>query len=225
MSSPTGQAQVSDLRFRLNIDRINGMVKFLYDENNWKPATQAFHQPVEGVQADIFRSVVVFLHATFEDLIRSHAPKAKRWTFSSRSDLEKAFKRSKINCAPFKQLYAPLTQMAQRRNRIVHDADLVSRAATICEPWTFVDVWQLGLWLMAVVAFDRQLLEDRLGYDRVRKATSLHHDVAEQMLAFPKISPELSAQALQRMADTWKLAAAELRLSTEVTDDSVRRLT
>lgn len=56
-------------RFHLNIGRINGLVGLLCSNEALGPTS--LFQDQEGVRADIFRSVVVFLHATFEAVPRS----------------------------------------------------------------------------------------------------------------------------------------------------------
>jgi hypothetical protein len=70
----------------------------------------------KGARADIFRSIVVFLHATFEDAVRSQIPREKPnnpWNFSAKADLDKALKRAEIDASPFKNLYPPLMQLAK----------------------------------------------------------------------------------------------------------------
>jgi hypothetical protein len=58
-------------RFRLNMDRIHGLVKLIYSDIDPLRATGPFQ--IDGAKADILRSIVVFLHATFEDLLRTTA--------------------------------------------------------------------------------------------------------------------------------------------------------
>jgi hypothetical protein len=57
-------------RFLLNMGRIHGLVQLLYSNEALKP-TGIFQS--EGARADILRSIVVFLHATFEDILRTTA--------------------------------------------------------------------------------------------------------------------------------------------------------
>src|ERR1035441_1198684 len=106
----------------------------------------------EGVRGDILRSIVVFLHATFEELIRSHSPRAKeRFCFYLGSDLDKVLLRSGFDPQRFKSLYPPLTAMAKRRNEIVHHADLPNAADDGSIVWGAADDWQLIMWLLAGV--------------------------------------------------------------------------
>jgi hypothetical protein len=144
-----------ETRFLLNMARISGLVRLVNSSEALKP-TMIFRS--EGTRADILRSIVVFLHATFEVVLRSHLPNPnKTLSFYSRTDLDKALKRSRIDPKPFKPLYPPLTEMAKRRHRIVHEADLSKRTDTVSEAWGAADDWQLAMWLMAVPAFYYQL--------------------------------------------------------------------
>jgi hypothetical protein len=58
-------------RFRLNMSRINGLVKLICSDINPLRATKQFQS--DGARADILRTIVVFLHATFEDVLRTMA--------------------------------------------------------------------------------------------------------------------------------------------------------
>lgn len=141
-------------RFHLNMGRINGLVTLIFTD----PLRQKRLFQSDGVRADILRAIVVFLHATFEDILRSHLPKQNRkLTISSGAMLAKALTLSGIDAKPFKRLFPPLIQMAKRRHRIVHNADLKNRTDTVSEIWGVVDEWQLIMWLLAVMAFYYQL--------------------------------------------------------------------
>ena len=48
----------------------------------------------EGVGADIFRLIVVFLHATVEYLVRSQLPAKRQFSFQSGTDIDKALRRA-----------------------------------------------------------------------------------------------------------------------------------
>jgi len=129
----TTKDELLKTRFLLNMGRINGLVRLLYSNEALKPA--GLFQS-EGVRADILRSIVVFLHATFEVVLRSRIPKPnKSLSFYSRTDLDKALTLSGIDAKPFAPLYAPLTQMAKRRKRIVHEADFSGRTDVVSEAW------------------------------------------------------------------------------------------
>lgn len=59
-----------DSRFYLNMNRIRGLVDLIHsDVDSLKPS--GFQS--DGVRADILRAITVFLHATFEDVLRSTA--------------------------------------------------------------------------------------------------------------------------------------------------------
>ena len=60
-----------NVRFRLNMARIHGLINLIFSDTPGLKGTQSFQ--IEGIQADIFRTIVVFLHATFEDFLRSIA--------------------------------------------------------------------------------------------------------------------------------------------------------
>ena len=209
-------------RFRLNMARINGLVQLIFSNDALKPAG-LFKS--EGARADILRSIVVFLHATFEVVLRSHLPKPNdNLTFNSSADIDRALKRSRIDPKPFKALYPPLTQMAKRRARIVHEADLVKRTATVAEAWGIAAHWQLIMWSLAVPAFYYQLrisidaadIVESTMHRKIREAMLKHVELGHQLLAVPKLPPERLIEGLQRIADTTKVIAATLKL--DVTD-------
>jgi hypothetical protein len=57
-------------RFYQNMNRITGLVKLIHlDVDSLRPSGLQSH----GVRADILRAIVVFLHATFEDVLRTTA--------------------------------------------------------------------------------------------------------------------------------------------------------
>jgi hypothetical protein len=205
-------------RFRLNMKRIHGLVQLVESNESLKPVG-VFHS--DGVRADILRAVVVFLHATVEDVVRSRLPKPnKSFSFYSSTDLDKALTRSGIDATPLKSLYRPLTAMAKRKNQIVHDADLSNRTDTVVKAWGPADDWQLIMWLLAVPAFYYQLrvslgvanIVERTSLENIREAMQSHVDVGKQLLAFPKVEPNVRIEALQKVADTLKSMAAMLEL-------------
>src|SRR4051812_17903972 len=94
-------------RFHMNMGRINSLIKLIFSDFDQLKPTGQFQS--DGVRADILRSIVVFLHATFEDALHSHLSKTKNLSFYSRTDIEKALKKSGIDTKPFQPLYPPLT--------------------------------------------------------------------------------------------------------------------
>jgi hypothetical protein len=101
--------------------------------------------------------IVVFLHATVEDLVRSELPERTKFTFSSGADIDKALRKAGFNPEPLKEIYPPLNMMARRRIAIVHHADLPPDAENV-KAWDAADVWCLIQWNLAVIAFLYQLL-------------------------------------------------------------------
>ena len=123
----------SHTRFNVNMARIGGLMKLaMSGEGEFKPT--GFMQ-YEGVAADIFRLIVVFLHATVEDLVRSQLPGNKNFSYQSGPDIDKALKRAGFDPSSLKPLYRPLTAMAKRRNRIVHEARASWSPQTACSAW------------------------------------------------------------------------------------------
>lgn len=62
---------VLESRFFMNMARISGLMKLMFsDIDQLKPSGFSLY---EGASADIFRTIVVFLHATFEDVLRTTA--------------------------------------------------------------------------------------------------------------------------------------------------------
>jgi len=139
-------------RFTLNMERIHGLVKLICSDIALLKPTGLWRS--EGQRADILRAIVVFLHATFEDVLRSRSgPKGKKLNFYSGADINKALKQWGLDPTPFKSLYPPLTQMAKRRKRIVHDADLSKKTDSAPGIWMIADDWQLIMWICAVRHF------------------------------------------------------------------------
>jgi hypothetical protein len=198
--------------------RINALVALMFADIDQLRPTGLFQ--TGGVRADLLRAIVVFLHATFEDLLRSHVPKPdKKVTIYSGVDIDKVLRRSGIDAGPFRALYPPLAQLAKRRKRIVHEADLSNLTDTETQAWGVVDDWQLALWLMAVPAFYYQLrmsvgvasATDTIRYERLRRAMVSHGDVANQFLAFLEVPPELQRDAVLKIAATMEAITAALR--------------
>jgi hypothetical protein len=207
----------SHTRFNVNMARIGGLMKLaMSGEGQFKPT--GFMQ-YEGVSADIFRLIVVFLHAAVEDLVRSRLPGNKNFSFQSGPDIDKALKRARFDSSSLKPLYRPLTAMAKRRNRIVHEADLASHSSTVVEPWSVADVWQILQWNLAVLAFYYQMLivltephevfVDK--YNNVRKAMDENIKFAHHLMNFPKGSLELQKKALEHMSKSLESMMSLLR--------------
>src|ERR1700676_3786761 len=103
-------------RFLLNMRRISDLLKLTFSDVDALGPTGLFRS--EGPRADILRAIVVFLHATFEDAVRSQVRQNnKKLVVYSGADIDRALRKSGLNSAPFKPLYPPLIQMSKRRNR------------------------------------------------------------------------------------------------------------
>ena len=204
-----------ETRFHLNMNRISELVRLLSSDDALKPTT-VFGKS-RGARADILRAIVVFLHATFEDALRSHIPRPGRsLSFYSGTDLDKALKSCGIDAAPFRALYPTLTQMAKRRKRIVHEADLLRGDAY---EWSMADDWQLIMWLLAVPAFYYRLRislgvanpVERVKYENLRIAMKGHVAYGKQLLAVPAVPPEQTLQALQEAVAMLKTIISTLQ--------------
>ena len=210
-------------RFRLNMERIHGLVKLIHGDIALLKPT-GFVQS-EGPRAEILRAIVVFLHATFEDVLRSRArPYNKKFAFYSGADLDKILRRCRLDPSPFKPLYPPLTQMAKRRTRIVHCADLSNQTDTVSDAWTIADEWQLGMWLIAVPAFHSLLTSidhdddvARANYKKLREAMDGYVVFGKQLVAFTDTPPELRIEALQKALQTVASVSAALSVATKNT--------
>jgi hypothetical protein len=207
----------SNTRFNVNMARIAGLMKLaMSGEGQFKPTGIMQY---EGVSADIFRLIVVFLHATVEDLVRSQLPGNKNFSFQSGADIDKALKRAGFDSISLKPLYRPLTSMAKRRNRIVHEADLASPSSTVVEPWDVVDVWLILQWNLAVLAFyyqtlivltePHQVFVDK--YNNMRKIMDENRKFAHHLMNFPKEPLELQKKALDDMSKSLESMLSLLR--------------
>jgi hypothetical protein len=212
-------------RFQPNMERINGLAKLVVSDVDF--LRPALFQDSQGVRADILRAIVVFLHATFEDVLRTQAGRDnKNWTFYSGVDIDKVLRKIALNPAPFKPLYPPLTQMAKRRNRIVHEADLVKKMDSAVKAWTIADDWQLIMWNLAVLAFyfrlgisiDHEDQVARQKYRKLREAMDGFVAFGKQLKALSETPPDLweRMNALQKLSDTLNSVSALLTASKGV---------
>jgi hypothetical protein len=200
--------QVMTTRFLMNMQRIAGWCKLIWSDVDVLKPTGLFRS--EGLRADLLRAIVVFLHATFEDLLRSMAlKKIGKLTFSSGKDIDKSLRNAGLDPAPFKSLYPPLIQMAKRRNRIVHEADLSKKSDTAPEVWGVTDDWQLLMWLTAVPAFHSLCRSvhhnDRVAQETYSKLIETKDGLvgfARQLLAFPETPSDMRIKALQSLVDS-----------------------
>jgi hypothetical protein len=211
----------SHRRFNVNMARIGGLMKLVMSDEGQFKSTAFMHYG--GVSADILRLIVVFLHATVEDLIRSQLPGNKKFSFQSGPDIDKALKHAGLDSSSLKPLYRPLTAMAKRRTRIVHEADFASRSSTVVEPWSVADVWQTLQWNLAVLAFyyqmlivltePRQVFVDK--YNKARKAMDENIEFARYLVKFPKEPLEVQKMALKDMSKSLESMMSLLRAPKE----------
>jgi hypothetical protein len=151
-----------DARFVMNMQRINALVGLVVPRS-----LAAQSDPLES---DISRAVVVFLHATFEDMLRTIGRSRVSGTRTEGPDsywdyvsitsytiVEKTLLRVQIDPEPFKFLAPGLDSMIERRHQIVHDADLPNPTAREAPPWSIADTLLLVYWLLHVVTFNAQL--------------------------------------------------------------------
>jgi hypothetical protein len=172
----------------------------------------------EGPRADILRAIVVFLHSTFEDLMRSRArPYNKKFTFYSGADIDKILRRCQLDPNHFKPLYPPLIQMAKRRARIVHYADLPKQTDTAMAAWTIVDEWQLIMWMLAVMAFHSLLTsidhDDKAAcatYLKLREAMNGFVTFGKQLAAFADTPREPWIVSLRKISQTLDIVSGAL---------------
>jgi len=250
MNSDTKNEDLLQARFRLNMQRISGLTALVLPA---EAGTEALDS--EDVRADLFRAIVVFLHATSEDVLRTAArhrlvdaaPKVLenipligttkvgraekfhlgtlaehrgktidhliresvedyliRESFGSCASVEEILRQMGLDTKPFKPLYADLDRMMKRRHRIVHQADLPSPNDVSSQPWTLVDLFQLALWNLAVLAFHALLLVSldptdelqRWYFERRVKAIELfRRSPAEMVGAATDIATEKHADA------------------------------
>jgi hypothetical protein len=93
----------SHTRFNVNSVRIAGLMDLALSGVR---LPNSFTQ-YGGVSADIFRFIVVFLHATVEDLVRTQLPNNKKFSFQSGADIDKALKHAGFDSTSLKPLYRP----------------------------------------------------------------------------------------------------------------------
>jgi hypothetical protein len=223
MFQPSENRKALQNRFIMTMGRIGAIAMFL--QSGSEGIKQTGFARSDGVQADILRAVVVFLHATIEDFVRSQSLKPnKRFAFYSVSDIKRALHRLEVDPALFTDLFPPLTQMAERRNRIVHHADLHDILSQEINPWGIADQWQLIHWHLAVSAFHYRLrratgptnlVEDRASQN-VESALLQNIAFARALMAFPSLSAEQHLGELKRLSEFLENILKTLRLEVEM---------
>ena len=204
-------------RFNLNMRRTGGLVALAFKEEKERNPTALLE--ITGASADLLRFVVVFLHASVEDSVRSIVPKGGNFCFYKGTDIDKALKRASLDSAPLKELYPPLNQLAKRRNRIVHEADMVSKTDVSIEELGAVDLWWLVQWMIAAIAFNYRLLTVCAGphpdllqcYENAKAAMRKNQEYAEVLMNFPKEDFSLQQAALVKLLKLLETTMATMK--------------
>lgn len=203
--------------FSLNTKRINKLILLVYSHDFLKPKMSGH----EGPSADILRSTVVFLHASFEIFLRS-LPNAnpKKPLFNSWADITRALRGAGINDSHFEPIRGFITAFLKRRHRIVHHADFSLVTNDKPDEWSIIDGVQLCMWLCAVSAFVCQVYvvsvdSSQLTKDSASAAYRGHMasidkmvDVFKQMLAITKLSSEDKHQGFVRLTEVMQEVAS-----------------
>lgn len=206
-------------RYVINSSRIAGLINLVMSESSeLKPKT---FMTYSGVSADIMRAIVVFLHATVEDIIRTQIPNNDKFTFQGRSDIERAMKKIGRSAEPLRRLYNPLTQLARRRTQIVHYGDMPTSVSEPTLDWGIADVWCLLQWILTVNAFVYLLLEILTEpnevfsnrYNAMFKAMDEHVIYGKMQLFFPRGDLTAQQAALQEMSNQLALMGSYLNVS------------
>lgn len=180
----------------------------------------------DGVRADIRRAAVVFLHATFEDFVRSNRPNpTKRWTFDNKHVLAKALRDMGAGPEGFDELMAALDRLAARRQQIVHYADLGEIEVEAAAPWTIGDDVRLLDWHLAVLSFVHRLrkatgavsaVEDRAGRGCVNARAKVHEFV-DMVASLPVgLPPDQLRQRVEAAKRALHDAQEAMRLGVEM---------
>jgi hypothetical protein len=201
------RTELLNKRFSLNMSRVNRLVGLA---ERLKKTTDQDH-PDE--LADLYRSTVVFLYASFEDMLRTTADihlsrRAEERTYGNVTVVVKVLGELGLDPAPFRPLFPEMATLMARRHRIVHEADLSADDAVTDAPWTIGDHYKLSVWIFVVTTFvsrlrvtldPSQIVDEwfaERGMEILRKLAE-----ARQALKFSD-SFEETKQSVQTMADT-----------------------
>jgi hypothetical protein len=223
MTKQVVDREALQLRFLTNMRRINAITTFLHSDIAEMKRTGLFRS--EGVRADLLRTLVVFLHASLEDFVRSHLRKPnKKVSFSSTVDISRALSRLGLDANAFSDLFPPIIQLTNRRHRIVHRADLNDGQNDSASAWEFIDDWQLVQWHLAVSAFYRRIrkatgptniVEERASQN-IESALKKNVEVAHSALKFAKMPPEKRLDGLRALEEALRDVQDTLRLDVEM---------
>lgn len=158
MNKPVTAAaqELLDKRFRLNMSRVNRLIDLAARMKNLKDYSS-------DEIADLHRSTVVFLFASFEDALRTiediylSPPNNERKTFGKVDVVVALLRQLGLDINSFRPLFPEMATFMLRRHRIVHKADLVRPDAIINAPWTIGDDYQMIIWFILVSGFVSKL--------------------------------------------------------------------
>jgi hypothetical protein len=139
-------------RYVTNMKRVDRLMRLATsNEGQFKPTG---FWTYDGISADLFRMIVVFLHSAIEDLVRTHLPDRFKstFTFSVANDIFKSLQKAEYDPTPLEPLRNILNQLAKRRHKIVHQADLNENAEEV-DKWKVADLWLLTQWSIAAATF------------------------------------------------------------------------
>lgn len=140
------------------------------------------------IESELRRSAISFLHSMFENLLRENLMNGSRkWTFSGASDLEKALKNAGIDPESFRGLYRPLSELAKRRHRLSHHADIAERTVEVV--WDIADEWQMIMWMLAVQSFYYRLcMEMKVGdVEKIRENVLRMDEAMNEHVGYGKL--------------------------------------
>jgi hypothetical protein len=194
-------------RFYINMRRVGAVIGLIHSGN----ATIVN----DGLRGDLGRVLVVFLHATFEDVLRTAARqrvvgrKLKRNTFGAWGDVTKVLHQMGLDLTPFKSFCPALRQLMMRRHSIVHEADLPTPTKGACPPWSIADDFLVTMWMLSVMAFHAQLCVsidpsnevERWSLARLTKAFSAARQIGGHLLAVAKCPGESRVPEMQSACD------------------------
>jgi hypothetical protein len=142
-------------RFQLNMTRVNRLVDLA------ERVKQTEDQNPDEL-ADLYRSTVVFLYASFEDMLRTTADirlgrRAEKRTYGKVKVVVKVLEELGLDPALFRPIFPEISTLLVRRHRIVHEADLPAEDAVTNASWTIGDTYQLVVWIFVVTTFASRL--------------------------------------------------------------------
>lgn len=108
---------------------------------------------------DLYRMDIILIHAFFEDTVRSiRVGKKSSWTFSGKSDLNRALRKLGLDPKKFEDLYRAMALLAQWRTNIVHYADLRGKSELVPKVWNLGDSCKHLVCHLAVCSFVYRLI-------------------------------------------------------------------